>query len=98
VDPSWLDQLSEEERPRSKRSHPAPPPSKRASTPPASKESDETIDVDSAWLIPPVPALPGKVSKPPRPPPPPAVIAVKPRGKLPPPLPRDDGDERPKKR
>jgi len=107
VDSSWLEQLSEEERPKSKLPRPAPPPppaskrgaapppppSKRAAAapPPSKEESGEVIDVNTSWLIPSMP--PGKVSPAPRQPPPPAVISVKPRGKLPPPLPRDDDDE-----
>jgi hypothetical protein len=54
----------------------------------------DTIDVDSRWLIPPLPKEgPGKATEESRKQPPPlpaVVIAVKPRGKLPPPLPRED--------
>jgi hypothetical protein len=96
VDPAWLDQLSEDEKPRSKRSRSGAPPTP-ASTPPSRKPDRNTIPVQSRWLIPPVPKE-GKASQPPaRPPPPPAATAVKPRGKLPPPLPREDSEDESKK-
>jgi hypothetical protein len=56
-----------------------------------------TIEVNSRWLIPSIPeiAIP-KRSEPPRQPLPlPATLAVKPRGKLPPPLPREDRESAP---
>ncbi len=83
VDPAWLEELADDE--------------KAPSTAPRN-----TIPVQSSWLIPPLPdevKKPSKVPKPTRPPAkpsrPPVTITTKPKGKLPPPLPRtdDDGDD-----
>lgn len=61
----------------------------------AKTEKKSTISVKSDWLIPPLPHEAKKEPAPPKPPPP-QVLAVKPRGKLPPPLPRDDGEDEPR--
>jgi len=100
VDPAWLEDLAEEERPPTKRGRPTPPP-----TPPSAAPRRNTIPVQSSWLIPPLPdevKKEGKAAKPPpkpaRPPlpkpsGPPVVITTKPKGKLPPPLPRTDDED-----
>ncbi len=79
VDPSWLEKLPEDERPKRRVSR----------TPPSTRDS--TIPVQSGWLVPP---LPGEVppaerdaSKPP-----PLPSTAKPKGKLPPPLPREEDE------
>ncbi len=68
-----------------------------AVTLPRVKAPHPTIEVDSRWLIPSIPEMkPVKAREAqPRPQTPPASLAVKPKGKLPPPIPRDDRDDRP---
>jgi hypothetical protein len=91
VDPAWLEEIAEEERPPTKRGRPAPPP-------PSAAPRRNTIPVQSSWLIPPLPEevkTEGKKSRPPvrKPSRPPVVITTKPKGKLPPPLPRTDDED-----
>ncbi len=96
MDPEWLEELADDEKPPSKQGRPTPSP-KAPSTAPRRN----TIPVQSSWLIPPLPdevKKPSKVPRPPRPPAkpsrPPVTITTKPKGKLPPPLPRtDDGED-----
>jgi hypothetical protein len=80
----------EEEKLPSKGVRKGPPPLPRPSKIP----SHDTIEVDSRWLIPPLPkesyGKTGEQSR--REVPLAPVIASKPRGKLPPPLPREDDD------
>jgi hypothetical protein len=86
VDMAWLEKLPEEEKPANRRAPRAPPPR------PAKAGKHDTIPVESEWLLPPLPKDAPTGDKPPKPPPLPSV-AVKPKGRLPPPLPREDDDD-----
>jgi hypothetical protein len=88
VDPAWLEQLSAQEKPRSKRATSRPPPPV-----PAVRARADTIQVESGWLIPPVPPSATGHRRSARPPPLPASVAAKPRRKAPPPLPRKERDD-----
>jgi hypothetical protein len=73
---------------------------KRGPPPPAGPSKPvrhNTIEVNSRWLIPSIPeiALPTRGEPALQPLPVPANLAVKPRGKLPPPLPREDHESAP---
>jgi hypothetical protein len=95
VDLEWLGKVLEEEKTsKGAEKGKGPPPLPSVSSQPTIPRHD-TIEVDSKWLIPPVAKKwRRKTSPEPREPLPlPSSIAVKPRGKLPPPLPREDEDE-----
>jgi hypothetical protein len=104
VDITWADQLPEEEKPANKHAKNArkgPPPLPRQSTLPSNVTRvprRDTIEVDSRWIVPPLPSeahgkAQDKVAQPRKSPPPlPAPLVAKPRGKLPPPLPREDDE------
>jgi hypothetical protein len=95
VDLEWLGKVLEEEKAsKGTKKGKGPPPIPSVSSQPTMPRHD-TIEVDSKWLIPPVTKKwRRKTSDEPREPLPlPSSIAVKPRGKLPPPLPREDEDE-----
>jgi hypothetical protein len=101
VDMSWLEKLPEEERPRRKGDRGAPPPLPAG----VARPKNNTIPVQSRWLVPPIPKdevgkeagerprRPHQEPPAPESKPVPASVAAKPRGKLPPPLPREDQDE-----
>jgi hypothetical protein len=82
----------EEEKLPSKGVRKGPPPLPR----PSKMPRHDTIEVDSRWLIPPLPkeshVRTGEQPRREAPLLPIPIIASKPRGKLPPPLPREDDD------
>ncbi len=83
VEAAWLEEAKQPASARPKTRRPPPGAPRR-----------DTIEVDRRWLIPPLPAV--AIDDPRQQPPPiPAALATKPRGKLPPPLPRDDANEDP---
>lgn len=90
VDPAWLEPPADDEKARSEHTPAARPRSA------ATGAIHKTIPVQSAWLMPPLPreTADQPAGKPPRP----AALAVKPRGKLPPALPREDRDDESEKR
>lgn len=88
VDPAWLEDLPEEEKPPARKRSKRPPSVPRA--PKATRR--DTIQVKSEWLMPPLPEANPPARRPARPPPLPQTMA-KPRGKLPPPLPREEPEE-----
>ena len=90
MDPAWLELPADDEKARSEHTPAARPRSA------ATGAIHKTIPVQSAWLMPPLPreTADQPAGKPPRP----AALAVKPRGKLPPALPREDRDDESEKR
>jgi hypothetical protein len=83
VDPAWLEDLAEDEKPPSKRGRKTPPPRRPSST----------IPVEAGWLIPPLPEEVKTQAKVPKLSHPPVKITTKPKGQLPPPLPRTDDED-----
>jgi hypothetical protein len=84
VDMAWLEELPEEQKHPPRKRSKRPPPLPRPSKPPRR----DTIEVKSEWLIPPLPeghAAGGKPAAPAT-----HGTVAKPRGKLPPPLPREE--------
>lgn len=94
VDLEWLGKVLEEEKAsKSAKKGKGPPPIPSLSSQ-ATAPRHDTIDVDSKWLIAPVAKKWRRkgTDEPAKPLPLPSAIAVKPRGKLPPPLPREDDE------
>jgi hypothetical protein len=96
VDLEWLGKVLEEEKSSGKRARKGkgPPPVRSQSDVPTVPRHD-TIEVDSKWLIAPVAKKWRKKTgdEPRKPLPLPAVVAVKPMGRLPPVVPREDDED-----
>jgi hypothetical protein len=85
VDTAWIEELPEEPKAAARKRGKGPPPLPRRSRPPRR----DTIEVKSEWLMPPLPEgheAGGKPVKPTTH----TTTGAKPRGKLPPPLPREE--------